>query len=160
MRKKRLLLFLGFAFTKQGYFIYLIVGILFGSLAYYLNSIIPKPETFWVLCKYLFGFAGKYLGTILVNLIAFVSVLIVGLATIIGSIKELRGYEFFGDIYYSDQYETPPLRLLVFSILAIAGLVVIVLSFIWYFYYASLLIGVLLVLGIIGLIAMWLLDQK
>lgn len=160
MRGNHILKILAYTFTKQGYFIGLLVGILAGVYAYYLNLVIPKPETFWELCKYLFGFTGKYLGTIVVNLFAFISVFITGAATMINGIKEIRGYDFFGEIDKYNPYETTLVFKILFSIVALIGLALIILAFMWYFYYSMMLIGVLLILAVIGLVIAWVISSK
>lgn len=146
---------IAFAFTRIGYFIYLLIAAGVGSLAFYLNLIVPKPETFWVLIQYLFGFTGKYFYTIVANIIAFISVFLLGSATMILSFKSFKGYPFFSnDSWDEDDTELTHLGKIIMGLLFLIGLLLIFLSFYWYFSYAAKLIMILIIIGIVGFIIM------
>ncbi|OAZ49741.1 hypothetical protein [Paenibacillus polymyxa] len=148
---------LEFILNKKWYFLILSIAVLTGLAGVGLNLIIPKPETFVELCKYLYHFPGRYFGTILVNLLAFASVFLFGLITIINSIQALKGNDFFKkyDSYAYDEYELTLFGKVIFSFLIALGISFIIFCFSQYFYYAALLIGVLLIIAAVVALIIW-----
>lgn len=140
--------FFGFFLIKKGYFINLVVSVVVGYYAYLMIEKVPKPGTIPELLKHLFNFTGGYFWTILLCLIAFISVATLGITTVINSVLMYRTEGFFRESEYYYDYELSFLGKVISVLLIVIGLALFLWSF-YYFSYAAKLLFVLIVLGVV-----------
>ncbi|MFC9712276.1 hypothetical protein ACFTRD_29570 [Paenibacillus sp. NPDC056933] len=128
----------------------LISAVILGGITYYLNTIIPKPETIKALFTYLYQNPGKYLLTTFMNIASFVSVFLAGGIIIGVSVVVL---------FNNDEWDLSIVQKILVILLGLVGLVALIFSFV-YLTYLSKLVFVIILAGLAALVIVWLISES
>ncbi|MMZ46289.1 hypothetical protein D1872_79000 [compost metagenome] len=142
--------YMQFISQKSGFITMLVVAAILGGITYYLNLIIPKPETFSVLLTYLWNDPKTYVMTCILNLVTFVIVFIAGVSIVFVSYAS----------YVNDEYELETIGKIALIVASLFGVAISIFSIAEYFMYFGKLITIIIALAIAIYIAFWLITNK
>lgn len=128
----------------------LISAVILGGITYYLNTLIPKPETIKALFTYLYQDPGKYLLTMFMNIASFISVFLAGGIIIVMSVAMLINNE---------DWDLSMIQKILVILMGIFGLAVLIYSFV-FLTYSGLLVFVVILLALGVGVIMWLISDS